>query len=255
MNILTDTISISINLLYQFQSNFLKLKISRGSKRRPSRKHRENRAVDGSGELHSSDKSSSREEILEGGSSAYERLKEGDNLEGWRSSPAISRSSTTDMLDNDNGKHKAASDNNNTTSPLEDTVSKPNIEDSSQPTGASFSVSPPKAENVPFADEEIPKTESTSQESNDAEDKPFIPKLDLSVISPNSKSSNSGSIEPPVSPKSIIQEETGAKIKQVESLPILDQVSPKPDHKTQPNTAVSSLNNTPTTSPDLKVQG
>ncbi|CBY20450.1 unnamed protein product [Oikopleura dioica] len=225
----------------------------RGSKRRPSRKHRENRAVDGSGELHSSDKSSSREEILEGGSSAYERLKEGDNLEGWRSSPAISRSSTADMLDNDNGKHKAASDNNNTTPLLEDTLSNPNVEDSSEPIGVSFSISSPKAKDVPFADEESPKIESRALESNDTEDKAQIPKLDLSVISPNSDESKSGSIGPVVSPKSIIQEET--KIKQVESLPNPDHVSPKLNNKTQPNTAVSSLNNTPATSPEPKVQG
>lgn len=157
------------------------------------------------------------------------------------------------MLDNDNGKHKAASDNNNTTPLLEDTLPNPNVEDSSEPIGVSFSISSPKAKDVPFADEESPKIESRALESNDTEDKAQIPKLDLSVISPNSDESKSGSIGPVVSPKSIIQEET--KIKQVESLPNPDPVSPKLNNKTQPNTAVSSLNNTPATSPEPKVQG
>ena len=157
------------------------------------------------------------------------------------------------MLDNDNGKHKPASDNNNTSPLLEDIVARY----SSEPTDASLLVSPPKTEDVPFADEESPKKESRALESNNTEDKPQIPKLDLSVISPNSDNSESksGSIEPPVSPKSIIQEQTETRMKQVESLTILNPVSPKPDHKTQPNTAVSSLNNTPATSPEPKVQG
>ena len=245
----------------------------RGSKRRPSRKHREDRALNGSAELHSSDKSNSQE-ILEGGSSAYERLKEGDNLEGWRSSPAISRSSTADMLnfasaDNDNNaKHSATSDNaapaelSEEKPPLEEKETDKNIQKGKTPIESTpIPSTPSKTDDLPYADADPPPNEAPVKADvdggNSKLEKLDLPKLDLSGVSANSDEKvqpETKTHEPaPVSPKSIIQEEIEGN--HIESPSNLMTVSPKQIHKTEPNTAVSSLANTPATSPEPKVQG
>lgn len=181
----------------------------RGSKRRPSRKHREDKVMNGSIDLDKNGSVSSQEFLGDG--SAFDRLKKGDNLEGWRNSPVVTRPPTADLH----------------TSPSQSLL------DGNPPT------KPHKAEEDPTKktdeqpestkDKEIASKSPSQAEPENASElaTPDVPKLDLSGLS-----------------------ESLPSIPAPELTPTLEKRSPKRNHRTKP---VSTLNNTPTTSPEVHI--